>query len=149
MPIKDDRLLLPQKVCALVFSVSFQAIQQWPVKPRKKVGRTQLYYLPDLAAYRDFHGRKQKDYDLTEERARLAAAQADRTELELETARGNLIPAEDVLAAWEPIVGAIRAKVLGIPSKLKTALPKLTERDLQKIKKIVRQTLEDLSKGKK
>ena len=132
LPIRDKRLLLPQKVCALVFGVSPQAVQQWPVEAREKKGRISLYYLPDLAAYRDFHASKQRPLMLEAERARLAAAQADRTEIELDTLRKELIPASEVAATWQPIAGAIRQKVLALPSKLKTAIPTLKDKDLAK-----------------
>lgn len=145
LPIRDDRLLLPQKCCALVFSVTPQAIQQWPVKWRKKVGRTALYYLPDLALYREFTNSKLVDLDLQRERARLAAAQADRTELEVKQLRRELIPESEIAAQWDSIVVAIRSKVLGIPSKLKTIIPKLTDKDLAKVRKTVRGVLEDLA----
>lgn len=147
VPIRDERLLLPQKCCALVFGVSRQAIAQWPVEAREKKGRIALYYLPDLASYREFTISKHRDLDLQEERARLAAAQADRTELEVKQLKGELIPADEILANWEPIVGAARAKVLAIPSKAKTAIPKLNDKDLAKIKRIVRGVLEDLANG--
>lgn len=149
LPIRDERLLLPQKVCALVFSVSPQAVQQWPVKPRLKRGRTALYYLPDLSAYRDFHNRKQQPLLLDVERARLTAAQADKTEMDLATMRRELIPADEVAAAWQPIVGAIRQKVLALPSKIKTAVPDMTDRQLKKVKKLVADCLTDLSRGEK
>ncbi len=145
--VEDDRLLLPQKVCALVFDVTPQAIQQWAVKPRVKKGRLALYYLPDLAKFRDQQKDDHRTENLTEQRARLAAAQADKYELEVEQLRGALVPAAAILEAWEPIIGAARAKVLGLPSKLKTAIPKLTDKDLAKVKTLVRQVLEDLANG--
>ena len=103
--------------------------------------------MPDLSKFRD----QQRDVDatqnLTAERGRLASAQADRVELEVAQLRGELIPAHLILENWEPIAAAARAKVLGLPSKLKTAIPKLTDKDVIKIKKIVRGTLEDLANG--
>jgi phage terminase Nu1 subunit (DNA packaging protein) len=143
--ILDKRLLLPQKICAMVFDISPQAIQQWPIKPVTKTGRISLYYLPDLARYRDQQIDDGRALNLQAERARLACAQADRVELEVQQLTGELIPADVILANWEPIVGAARAKVLGLPSKLKTAIPKLTDADLKKVKTIVRGVLEDLA----
>jgi len=147
-PIVDERLLLPQSVCAIALGISVDALRKWRVRPRKRQGRQVLYYLPDLLDYRE-HRDDNQALSLYVERARLAAAQADRTELEVKQLRGDLIPAHAVLEAWEPIVGAARAKVLAIPSKAKTAIPKLTDRDLAKIKIIVRGVLEDLANGGK
>ncbi len=146
LPIRDRRLLLPQKVCSLVFSVSPQAIQQWPVEPREKQGRVALYYLPDLMTYRETQNDKQ-DSNLNAARARLAIAQAERAELELKERIGELIPADVILSNWQPLVGAARAKVLSIPSKAKTRIPKLSEKDLAKLKAICRGVLEDLANG--
>jgi hypothetical protein len=145
-PIVDERLLLPQSVCAIAFGISVDALRKWRVKPRKRCGRQVLYYLPDLMSYRDLRD-DNPVLSLNCERTRLAAAQADRTELEVEQMLGELIPAHAVLETWEPIVSAARSKVLAIPSKLKTAIPKLTDQDLGKIKTIVRGTLEDLANG--
>jgi len=144
--ILDQRLMLPQKVCAIAFDVSVEALKKWRVKPRGKIGRETLYYLPDLVSYRlarDESGR----LNLTDARARLSSLQADRVALELETMRANLIPADVLLQTWEPLVAAARAKVLSIPSKLKTAIPKLTDKDLKKIRKIARESLESIAKS--
>jgi phage terminase Nu1 subunit (DNA packaging protein) len=143
-PIVDERLLLPQSVCAIAFGISVDALRKWRVKPRRRQGRLVLYYLPDLVNYRDLREEKPA-LSLNYERARLAAAQADRTELEVKQICGNLIPAHEVLEAWEPIVIAARSKILALPSKLKTAIPKLTDHDLGKIKTMVRGALEDLA----
>jgi len=146
--VVDSRLLLPQKLCAVVFNVSAQAIQQWNVKPRVRHGREQLYYLPDLSFYRDQQRDIKTESNLTFERTRVARAQANRTEHEVDQMTGNLIPVEEVLAAWEPIITAARAKILSIPSKLKGAIPKLTDADIAKAKKISREILQDLAAKK-
>lgn len=142
--IVDSRLLLPQKLCAAAFGISAQAFQAWKIKPRMKRGRENLYYLPDCIEYRltrDQHG----TLNLGEERARLASAQADRAELEVKQLTGELIPAAVILESWEPVVGAARAKVLAIPSKAKTAIPRLKDAELSKLKTICRGVLEDLA----
>ena len=144
--IMDTRLLLPQKVMALAFGVSVQAIQKWRVKPRLTRGKEKLYYLPDLVDYR-LNREEPGQLNLSAERARLAAAQAERTELEVAQLKGELIPAGVILENWEPIVGAARAKVLAIPTKIKAAIPKLTDRNVARIKSICRAALEDLANG--
>ena len=145
-PIVDERLLLPQSVCAIAFGISVDALRKWRVMPRRRQGRQVLYYLPDLMGYRDLRD-ENPVLSLSRERTRLAAAQADRTELEVKQMRGELIPMHAILETWEPIASAVRTKVLGIPTKLKTAISKLTSHDLAKIKTIVRSTLEDLANG--
>ena len=145
-PIVDERLILPQSVCAIAFGISVDALRKWRVKPRRRQGRQVLYYLPDLMSYRDLRD-ENPALSLNLERARLAAAQADRTELEVKQMRSELIPVHAVVETWEPIVTAARNKVLAIPSKLKTAIPNLTNHDLGMIKTIVRSTLDDLANG--
>ena len=115
------------------------------MKPREQRGRESLYYLPDLVAYRLTRDDAEGKLNLGDERARLAAAQANRVELEVATLRGELIPADVILETWEPIVGAARAKILALPSKIKSQIPGLKAKDIAKIKTMVRATLEDLA----
>jgi len=142
--ILDSRLLMPQKVVALAMGISVQAFQKWRLKWRMKRGRENLYYLPDVVQYR-FEREDPTALNLGSERARLASAQANKAEMEVKVMEGELIPADAVLSNWEPIVGAARAKILGIKSKIKTAIPKLNERDLKKVDTICRGALEDLA----
>ena len=53
--------------------------------------------------------------DLPAARARLAAAQEELTRLRIDRERGELIPAEEVVAGWQAAVGRCRALLLGIP----------------------------------
>lgn len=56
-------------------------------------------------------------FDLTDERARLAHHQANKTALEEDTLRGTLMPAELVRETWINLVVSFRAKMLGLPTK--------------------------------
>lgn len=60
---------------------------------------------------------RSRDNELTTERARLARAQADKTEMELAEMRAELIARETVSAHWSAMVGAMRAKLLSVPTK--------------------------------
>jgi phage terminase Nu1 subunit (DNA packaging protein) len=53
--------------------------------------------------------------DLNAERARLAREQADGQAMKNEVARGELMPAEDVVAGWQAAIGRSRALMLGMP----------------------------------
>ncbi len=146
MQILDERLLLPQSVCAIALNISVQALKRWRVKPREKRGREVLYYLPELLRYqvgRDESGK----LSLTDERARVARAQAERMELELEEYRRTLIPADEVVEAWEKIAAAVRTKVLGFPSKVKRTVPSMNTRQFEKVRKIARDALDELAGG--
>lgn len=50
-------------------------------------------------------------------RTRKVNAEAQIAELELAKVKGELVVAEDVVKAWEDILGAIKGKLLSIPSK--------------------------------
>ena len=70
--------------------------------------------LRETAAGRAANG----DLDLAEERARLAKEQADAKEMENAVARGELVYIEDVGGAIEKQFTKVRAKMLGIPTKV-------------------------------
>ena len=57
------------------------------------------------------------DYDLTAERAYLAHHQGIKAQLEVDTLKGELIPADEVLEEWSRKVMAFRSKMLALPVK--------------------------------
>lgn len=57
-------------------------------------------------------------YDYETERARLTKAQADKTELEARELRGEMVMAEHVIESWSRMLGAVRARLLSLPSKV-------------------------------
>lgn len=94
--------------------------------------RTVVRKLGDLAPISD-RGNKGKYYrvadaarlcfapealDLSQERARLAKWQADHEEIKVSIVRGELFPAPAIVATWQSIVAAARAKLLGIPRRM-------------------------------
>jgi phage terminase Nu1 subunit (DNA packaging protein) len=56
-------------------------------------------------------------YDYEAERARLTKAQADKTELEAAELAGHLVRVEDVETEWSRMLGAVRARLLSLPTK--------------------------------
>jgi len=56
--------------------------------------------------------------NLLEERTRLTRIQADRKELELRIAQGELIDTAEAMRRWGAVVQSIRSKLLAMPSKL-------------------------------
>lgn len=63
---------------------------------------------------------------LDEARTRKLSAEAELAEIELAKAKGDLVPAALVIAAWEEVLRAMKAKLLAIPSK---AAPVLAAED--------------------
>ena len=57
-------------------------------------------------------------FNLQEERARREHHEANLAELKEMSLRGDLLPAAEVLDAWQGILAAVRAKLLALPSKL-------------------------------
>jgi phage terminase Nu1 subunit (DNA packaging protein) len=56
-------------------------------------------------------------YDYDAERGRLTKAQADKTELEAAELAGKLIRVEDLETEWARMLGALRARLLSLPTK--------------------------------
>ena len=50
-------------------------------------------------------------------RTRKVTAEASIAELELAKVKGDLVTAEDVVTAWEDVLGAVKGKLLSIPTK--------------------------------
>jgi phage terminase Nu1 subunit (DNA packaging protein) len=100
------------------------------------VGCVQGYvrYLQERAFGRDCLPR-----DTHIERARLIRAQADKTELEVEALRGNLITIEAVEMDWLTMVMNCRAKLLSIPTK--TAFQIQNLKQTHEIEKFLKRTI--------
>ena len=62
------------------------------------------------------------EYDLTEERARLSYHQANMEALKEFEHLGHLVNAQAVIATWQNMIAAARAKLLGMPVKLAPVL---------------------------
>ena len=60
--------------------------------------------------------------DLNEERARLAHHQANKTAIEESLLKGEVVRTLDVINTWVAMVGAARAKLLGLPTKCASRL---------------------------
>jgi len=73
-----------------------------------------ISYLRKLGGY----NKKTGTADIAEEKTRLTKAQADKAELEVSSLEGELIPAKLVQDTWTDLVASIRAKLLGLPSKV-------------------------------
>lgn len=138
----EERLLLPRNLCAKAFGISVQAFDNWDVEPVEKRGRESLYYLPDIIEWR-------LNRDLTldggsnlqAERARLAAAQADKTEIEVEILRGKVFKAEQIERAWTDMIANCRSRLIVIPTKLAPILS--AEKDQKKIESSIRDAVFD------
>lgn len=81
------------------------------------------------------------------EKLRLTRAQADKMELELAVARGEVIPATEVETIWSNISAAIKAKMNAIPSRAAQSVIGMEEvRDIEALlKAMVNEALIELA----
>lgn len=70
---------------------------------------------------------------------------ARKKQLEVQTRAGELVPAKAVAAKIVGVFTLCRTKLLGIPSKAKTALPQLSNQDIAVLDRLIREALEDLA----
>tara|TARA_Y100001970_G_scaffold68283_1_gene86977 strand:- start:16340 stop:16879 length:540 start_codon:yes stop_codon:yes gene_type:complete len=63
-------------------------------------------------------GQQSGETDLHGEKLRLAKAQADRTEMEVEMLKESVIKADEVVDKWSELIGNCRAKLLNTPAKI-------------------------------
>jgi phage terminase Nu1 subunit (DNA packaging protein) len=93
-------------------------------------------------------GQRDEQSGLHDERIRLLTAQAERAELEVAALHRSLLPFDEVVAAWEQLVAAFRARCLALPSKLAPRLAVIHERN--KIQNAltaeIREALQELSR---
>src|SRR5215212_6207248 len=83
--------------------------------------------------------------NLTQERARLTRAQSEKTEIEVAYLKGDSLPRELVTETWQMHAGAVRSKFLGLASKLRMLIPRLTHEEGEIINGVVYEILEELS----
>jgi phage terminase Nu1 subunit (DNA packaging protein) len=108
-----------------------------PVEKQGKRGESSSY---DTEKVIDWLIKRANDTDSELERARIRSinAQADKTEIEVETMRGNLIPLEAMHGMWSDVLAAFRARILSIPSRLTPQLASI--RDPKKIERLLKET---------
>lgn len=110
-----------KKGAAEFFGVSVQALDGWflsgcPVLSRDKNDRIESLDLRAMVQWRI--DRAGDGGELDRERTRLTKAQADKTELEVSELRAQLVRAPVIELHWQALIGAMRAKLLSIPSKV-------------------------------
>lgn len=85
--------------------------------------------------------------DLVAERARLAARQAEKVELELALKRGAVVDAGEIRQEMTAMITAAKSKLLAVPSKARGRLSHLTVNDVEFIEGLVHEALEELANG--
>lgn len=86
------------------------------------------------------------EYDLTEERARLAHHQANIAALDEKIKEKHLIPVDVVVARWQDILTNVRARLLSIPTQLAATCAEAPRIVVEKkANELVKTALEELS----
>ena len=98
-------------------NVALTTLDYWRRKgcPHTKKGKQVFFNIDTLNTWLDTRSGGELDY--TQERAKLTRLQAEKVTLELEQQRGNLLPMELVIAAWQGHIANARAKLLALPPK--------------------------------
>jgi hypothetical protein len=88
-----------------------------------------------------------QDADYNAARARKMEADAQLAELELLKAKRELVSSADVLSAWVDVLGAMRGKLLSLPTKVAPLIATETEIGLIQhiVEQQVREALDELS----
>ena len=149
------RIVSRPELCAIM-GVTLSEVDRWvqagcPVaeKPTGRGGEWK-FDTARVIAWRTDRARAEaggeKPLDLNAERARLAREQADAQELKNRVSRGELLPAEEVVAGWEAAIGRARALLLGIPTSAAPTIVLLT-RQHEDAERAVREHLTKLIDG--
>ena len=105
---------------AEAFGINLTTVDKWRRSgcPAEKKGPNVMFSVREVSDW--LRGRDMESsgvLDLGQERAKLTKLQAQKATLELEIARGNLIPLELVVETWQGHIGNARAKLLAFPPK--------------------------------
>ena len=100
---------------AEAFGINLTTVDKWRRSgcPAEKKGPNVMFSVREVSDW--LRGRDMESsgvLDLGQERAKLTKLQAQKGTLELEIARGNLIPLELVVETWQGHIGNARAKLL-------------------------------------
>ena len=113
-PIASD-VLATQRQLAYIFKLSSSAISRWPLQPVRRFGREVFYSMAEAVAHRFAADSR---LSLEQERARLAAAQADKAQLDNACRARNLICADVALDVFSRQIAVAKSRLLSMGGKL-------------------------------
>lgn len=118
-------MIVNKRTLALeVFGVAEETITQWqkagmPIKTQRKGTLGNEYEVVACVQWREGQVTEgEGPLNLNQERARLAKAQADKTELEAAELKGEMVRYEEISAHWTDRGSAIRQRLLTMPTKI-------------------------------
>ncbi len=83
--------------------------------------------------------------DYSTERTRLIKAQADGQEMKNAEREGELLHRDEVVRGCQQMHGAVKSRVLAIPSTVKTRLPETADEQVHAIDELIREALTELA----
>lgn len=136
---------LSQKAAAELLGVTSRTLRDWSHAPRNEDG---TYPGPELVQWL-LDRRMPDEPDLSDQRQRLAAAQAEKVEMDNAVRRGELADMREVERFWTDCIANARAKLLALPTRLVAEMPeKFRAATLCRARELVRETLTELSEYK-
>lgn len=112
------------------------------IEPARRTGR-EVYYRTAAALERIYLGGA--GLDLTMERAKLARAQTEQTELKNALLRGELLQREDVKSHWANLVLACKEKLRALPAHARARIPGLKKKAVLALGELVDEALTELA----
>lgn len=85
--------------------------------------------------------------NLTSERARLAKEQADAQAIKNAKLRGELVEASEVERTWADALRQLRARIMAVPSRLRSELPDIDPQVIDAMDRALRTTLTEVGNG--
>lgn len=101
-------------------------------------------YIEHLRSTAAGRGGEEQVLTLTGERARLAREQADGIALKNAKMRGDLVEASEVERTWSDTLRQLRARLMAIPSRLRSDLPSLDRQTVTALDRALRDTLSEI-----
>ncbi len=112
-----------------------------------EVDRCRFAFIAYLRGLVSGHRSEDGSLDLTAERAKLARAQTEATELKNAEARGSLIPADLVLEHWAGQHATVKAHLRAVPHQLKTEHPEVPVEHVEAVRKLIDQACAHYADG--
>jgi phage terminase Nu1 subunit (DNA packaging protein) len=137
---------LNQQQIAFICGVTARSVRDWAEAPRNSDG---TYNAQDFVAWfvTRTTGGSETEKEFHTQRERLAAAQAEKVEVENRVRQGELVEVKETISVWSDIVSGIRAKLLTMPSKMGPQLVNIADPSIivGKLRTEIYDTLEELA----
>lgn len=150
-------MMVTRSEAAKLIRVSLSKFEKLEAKngavPSIKKGKSRQIDVGDLIAWevgrRIYEEAGESEFDLTDQKARLAYHQANRTELQTKKMRGELVDAEDFRDKYLNMIVGFQKNLLNMPARLSYDLSNMTkEVDIrEKMLAEIKEALDELSNG--